>query len=97
MHVHVRCAGIHYHLLSKAMIPSLLLAGPGVILSTALTAIIAKFAFPYSWDANTSLMFGAMLSATDPLAVVALLRELGASKVRAFARSLAPTCNADSL
>ena len=28
----------------------------------------------------TSLTFGAMLSATDPVAVVALLKELGASK-----------------
>jgi len=32
----------------------------------------------FSW--NACLMFGAIISATDPVAVVALLKELGASK-----------------
>ena len=57
-----------------------LLAGPGVILSSLLTSCIAKFLFDYKWNWNTSVAFGGMLSATDPVAVVSLLRELGASK-----------------
>lgn len=36
--------------------------------------------FPYDWDWKTSLLLGGLLSATDPVAVVALLKELGASK-----------------
>lgn len=36
--------------------------------------------FPYGWSWNTSLLLGGLLSATDPVAVVALLKDLGASK-----------------
>ncbi|GER43354.1 sodium/hydrogen exchanger plant [Striga asiatica] len=39
-----------------------------------------KLFFPYNWSWNTSLLLGGLLSATDPVAVVALLKELGASK-----------------
>ncbi|PHU17102.1 Sodium/hydrogen exchanger 7 [Capsicum chinense] len=39
-----------------------------------------KLAFPYDWKWKTSLLLGAILSATDPVAVVALLKDLGASK-----------------
>eukprot|EP00898_Chlorokybus_atmophyticus_P000417 jgi/Chlat1/1376/Chrsp119S01786 len=58
----------------------LLLAGPGVLLSAFLIALVGKYVFPYSWGWKISLLFGAILSATDPVAVVALLREVGASK-----------------
>ncbi|KAL7000706.1 Son of sevenless 1, partial [Sarracenia purpurea var. burkii] len=37
-------------------------------------------AFPYDWSWKTSLLLGGLLSATDPVAVVALLKDLGASK-----------------
>lgn len=36
--------------------------------------------FPYGWNWSTGLLLGGLLSATDPVAVVALLKELGASK-----------------
>jgi sodium/hydrogen exchanger 10/11 len=36
--------------------------------------------FTYNWDWYQAMMFGSILSATDPVAVVALLRDLGASK-----------------
>ena len=39
-----------------------------------------QLTFPYNWDWKTSLLLGALLGATDPVAVVALLKELGASK-----------------
>lgn len=54
----------------------LLLAGPGVVIGTALTAVFVKYAFPYNWTWIESLLFGAMLSATDPVAVIALLQEV---------------------
>lgn len=41
-----------------------------------LTATFMKYALPYGWDWNLSLVFGAMVAATDPVAVVALLEEL---------------------
>ena len=52
----------------------------GVILATAATAGFCYFVFPYDFTLSTYLLLGAILSATDPVAVVALLRELGASK-----------------
>ena len=42
--------------------------------------IILQFTFPYDWSWKTSLLLGGLLSATDPVAIVALLKELGASK-----------------
>ncbi len=54
----------------------LLLAGPGVVIGTALTAVFVKYVFPYNWTWLESLLFGAMLSATDPVAVIALLHEV---------------------
>lgn len=51
----------------------------GLLISTALTALVAKFVFPYGWSWPASLVLGATLSATDPVAVVALLKELGVS------------------
>ena len=38
----------------------LLLAGPGVVVGTALTAVFVKFVFPYNWTWLESLLFGAM-------------------------------------
>jgi len=39
-----------------------------------------QLTFPYNWGWKTSLLLGGLLSATDPVAVVALLKDLGASK-----------------
>lgn len=41
---------------------------------------LRQLTFPYNWSWKTSLLLGGLLSATDPVAVVALLKELGASK-----------------
>lgn len=68
------------HLIKKCMAQMLLLAGPGVLISTGLIGAAVKLAFPYDWNWKTSLLLGAILSATDPVAVVALLKDLGASK-----------------
>jgi len=57
----------------------LILAVPAVGVSTALTAVFAYYGLGIgTW--NAAMAFGAMLSATDPVAVVALLKELGAPK-----------------
>eukprot|EP01064_Diplonema_japonicum_P007170 TRINITY_DN14872_c0_g1_i1.p1 TRINITY_DN14872_c0_g1~~TRINITY_DN14872_c0_g1_i1.p1 ORF type:complete len:1329 (+),score=259.85 TRINITY_DN14872_c0_g1_i1:94-3987(+) len=60
----------------------LLLAVPGLMLASTLTAVMAKYMFvSYDWNWYACLLFGTILSATDPVAVVALLKELGASPV----------------
>lgn len=41
---------------------------------------LQQLTFPYDWNWKTSLLLGGLLSATDPVAVVAYLKELGASK-----------------
>ncbi|KAG6396802.1 hypothetical protein SASPL_142959 [Salvia splendens] len=62
------------------MMQMFLLAVPGVLISTFCLGAALKLAFPYNWSWKTSLLLGGLLSATDPVAVVALLKELGASK-----------------
>ncbi|XP_057992366.1 sodium/hydrogen exchanger 8 isoform X3 [Hevea brasiliensis] len=68
------------HQIKRCMAQMLLLAGPGVLISTFCLGSALKLAFPYNWSWKTSLLLGGLLSATDPVAVVALLKELGASK-----------------
>ena len=65
------------HTFRKTIGQAVVLAGPGLLLCSFLTSLMARFIFPYNWSWVTSLMFGTILSATDPVAVVALLGELG--------------------
>ena len=59
----------------------LLLAGPGLVIASGLTAVGARYMFvEYNWDWSAALLFGVTLSATDPVAVVAILKELGVPK-----------------
>lgn len=57
----------------------LYLAGPGVVINGFATALFLWVYLPYEWDFLLCLSTGAILCATDPVAVVALLKELGAS------------------
>ncbi|XP_037463166.1 sodium/hydrogen exchanger 7-like isoform X4 [Triticum dicoccoides] len=68
------------HQIKKCMAQMLLLAGPGVLMSTFLLGTVLKLTSPYDWNWETSLLLGGLLSATDPVAVVAVLKELGTSK-----------------
>ncbi|KAF9677498.1 hypothetical protein SADUNF_Sadunf08G0114000 [Salix dunnii] len=68
------------HQIKRCMMQMLLLAVPGVLISTCCLGCALKLVFPYNWSWTTSLLLGGLLSATDPVAVVALLKELGASK-----------------
>lgn len=58
--------------------PIALLAGPGVLIGMFITGAIVHFALGVSWE--PALLFGALISSTDPIAVVSLFRELGAPK-----------------
>ncbi|CAN4113887.1 unnamed protein product [Withania somnifera] len=68
------------HQIKRCAAQMLLLAAPGVLISTFCLGAALKIVFPYNWSWSTSLLLGGLLSATDPVAVVALLKELGASK-----------------
>jgi solute carrier family 9 (sodium/hydrogen exchanger), member 10/11 len=50
----------------------------GTFLSALMMTYIFQYTGKFTWEA--SLMYGSIISATDPVAVVALLKELGASK-----------------
>lgn len=73
------------HIFRKTLTNATLLSGPGMVVAMFLTGAmmmaISLFAPNYAqWDWTHALMFGALISATDPVAVVALLKELGVSK-----------------
>ncbi len=74
------------HTFKKSAANSVILAVPGIIVALLLTGAmvyaIDVFDIGLEGWANWGLafMFGSVISATDPVAVVALLKELGASK-----------------
>jgi len=85
-----------WHTFRKLFGQVLIMAGPMLIGSTVLSAFMMRNILGYndtnaicvhengnklkcfSW--NAALLYGAIVSATDPVAVVALLKELGAPK-----------------
>lgn len=68
-----------FHQIKRGFMQMLLLAAPGVVISTIFLGVVLKI-LPYHWNWSTGFLLGGLLSATDPVAVVALLKELGASK-----------------
>ncbi|UTW05813.1 cation:proton antiporter [Pseudomonas benzenivorans] len=67
--------------LFRRMLPQIaLLAVPGLIIATLLTALLVRLALPLDWGWPVALMFGALVSATDPVAVVSLLKEQSSRK-----------------
>ena len=73
------------HVFRKSLLNSTLLAGPGMVIAMLLTGVFIMGMASFipaceGWNWNYAFMFGALISATDPVAVVALLKELGTSK-----------------
>ena len=68
------------HVFKRLLGHAVTLAVPGLLAATSLTALVAKYVLPYDWDMNQALLMGTVLSATDPVAVVALLKELSVSE-----------------
>ena len=69
---------VNYHLFKKSCLQTLWLAFPGMLLGTVLTALVPIYVFQYDWSFNLAMTFGSILAATDPVAVVTLLDEVGA-------------------
>ena len=74
--IYASASNINYHVFRIQRMQILTLAGVGVVFATLLTGIPVMAIF--GWDFDTAMTFGAMVSATDPVAVVSLLSELGA-------------------
>jgi len=70
---------LNVKLASKCFAQVVILACPGVLLGTLLIATVAVYILPYGWSWPIALLFGSVLSATDPVAVVALFNTLGVS------------------
>jgi len=65
-------------LLLKNLKPILILAIPGLIISTFIVGLFMNFLSPLSL--GVALLFGALISATDPVAVISIFKSLGAPK-----------------
>ncbi|MGK7924318.1 MAG: cation:proton antiporter [Spirulina sp.] len=65
-------------LLLRNLVPILTLAAPGLLISTAIVGSILNWGTDL--DLPQALLFGSLISATDPVAVIALFKELGAPK-----------------
>lgn len=80
------------HVFKKSFWNAFYMAGPGIVTATMMTGgcVIAIYSLGWGlteWNISTgnvgiylAMLFGAVASATDPVAVVALLKDLGASK-----------------
>lgn len=67
------------HHVKQVFSQALLLAGPGVLLGAFFMALFVYFGTTLKWSWYLCMVFGSILSATDPVAVVALLKNAGAS------------------
>lgn len=65
-------------MLIKELIPVIALAAPGLLISTFIVGYFMNLWTPLSLGA--AFLFGALISATDPVAVIALFNEIGAPK-----------------
>jgi len=85
--------GFNPHIFRTSFSQILILACPGVAVGAVLIALAAMYILPYNWDINTAMAFGAILSATDPVAVVALFKSLGVSPRLTMLISGESVCN----
>lgn len=74
---------LDFQLLRANLVPIMMLAVPGVLLTTLLVG--GMISFGTGMPLSVASVFGALIAATDPVAVVALFRALGVSKKLAIA------------
>ena len=65
-------------LLRRNLYPTLMLAAPGLVIATIVTGLAMYFLTPLGMGA--SMIFGALISATDPVAVISLFEMVGAPR-----------------
>ncbi len=62
--------------LARNLVPILVLAVPGIVFVTFLTAFLVQWLTPLDW--GPALLFGALISTTDPVAVIVIFKDLKA-------------------
>jgi Na+:H+ antiporter len=67
---------INTRMLKKSLLPVMALAAPGLVISTVVVGLLMAWLTPLSL--GESMMFGALISATDPVAVISLFEIVGA-------------------
>mmetsp|Transcript_21895 Transcript_21895/g.49949 ORF Transcript_21895/g.49949 Transcript_21895/m.49949 type:complete len:1315 (+) Transcript_21895:90-4034(+) len=76
-------SAMNWRVLRKILPSAVILAGPGVVVNTALTGLFSKVLLTVGDESmgwGASFLLASILSATDPVAVVAALQDLGAPK-----------------
>ena len=73
--VFASATNLNSRLFFRNLAPILTLAGPGLVVSMLIVGALLAWLTPLPFGA--ALLFGALISATDPVAVVALFEELG--------------------
>ncbi len=66
---------IHWHELRRDMVPVLVLSILGVVISAAVVS--AGMAWLFGWPVAAALVFGVLIAATDPVAVIAMFKDTG--------------------
>jgi CPA1 family monovalent cation:H+ antiporter len=66
---------IHWTELRRDLLPVLVLSTVGVVISATVTA--AGMRLILSWPPASAVLFGVLIAATDPVAVIALFKDLG--------------------
>ena len=67
---------LHFAHLRENLRPITILAIPGVLLTATTVAVFVHFVGGFDWP--VAFLFGAIMSATDPVSVVAVFKQLGA-------------------
>jgi len=70
--------GLDIHLFQKSLLQITIMGFPMVLVGSLLMSLVGMYILPYDWSFSLSMTFGAIVSATDPVAVSSLLNELGA-------------------
>ena len=70
----------HFHIVKQQIITTILVAGPGVLISTLIIALVVVYLFPsdYRWSWIEGFIFGSILSTTDSTTIVPMLQDCGA-------------------
>jgi CPA1 family monovalent cation:H+ antiporter len=66
---------LHWHELRREMAPVLVLSILGVVISAAI--VWAGMVWLFHWPAKAALVFGVLIAATDPVAVIAMFKDIG--------------------
>ncbi len=66
---------IHWHELRRDMLPLLVLSTAGVVVSALVVA--GGMAWLVHWPLTAAILFGVLIAATDPVAVIAMFKDLG--------------------